>query len=146
MKYISHLSHTLKVNPRHNNDTHPSNIDIKVDFKVCPVGGHNYNDKVERRICRVRCSLEKLYNGQRLSLMQWKTVSSEISNRINDLPLTIGDCTSNLEAINLITQNRLKLGRSNERSSVGPCKMTNNTSRRYYRQTPSSFCRGLTTG
>ena len=33
--------------------------DMMVDFATCPVGGHNYNGKVERRIKHVKESLEK---------------------------------------------------------------------------------------
>ena len=32
---------------------------MMVDFATCPVGGHNYNGKVERRIKHVKESLEK---------------------------------------------------------------------------------------
>ena len=33
--------------------------DLMVTFDTCPVGGHNYNGKVERRILHIRESLEK---------------------------------------------------------------------------------------
>ena len=101
---------------------------IKVDFELCPVGGHNFNGKVERRIREVKASLKKSYNGQRLSLMQWETISAEISNCINDLPLILGNCVSDFKSIDLITPNRLKLGRNNERSPVGPFEMPTNNS------------------
>jgi hypothetical protein len=92
--------------------------DVEVEFKLCPVGGHNYNGKVERKIREIKSSLEKSCDNQRISLLQWETLSAEISNSINDLPLSLGNNVSDFEAMDLITPNRLKLGRNNERSPV----------------------------
>ena len=69
--------------------------------------------KVERKIRAVRESVEKTMQGERLSLMQWETLSSQISNSINDMPLFTEASNSSHEMSNLITPNRLKLGRNN---------------------------------
>ena len=82
---------------------------MMVDFATCPVGGHNYNGKVERRIKHVKESLEKTISNQRLSVLQWETISAEVSNAINDLPLALGNIVSDFENMDLITPNRLKL-------------------------------------
>ena len=103
--------------------------DVHVNFELCPVGGHNYHGKVERKIREIKSSLEKSYNGQRLSLLQWETVSAEIVNTINDLPLSLGNCVSDFKTMDLITPNRLKLGRNNARSPIGPYEVTSNPSR-----------------
>ena len=52
--------------------------DMMVDFATCPVGGHNYNGKVERRIKHVKESLEKTISNQRLSVLQWETSAAEV--------------------------------------------------------------------
>ena len=44
--------------------------DMMVDFATCPVGGHNYNGKVECRIKHVKESLEKTISNQQLSVLQ----------------------------------------------------------------------------
>ena len=100
--------------------------DMMVDFTTCPVGGHNYNGKVERRIQHIKQSLEKSISNQRLSILQWETVAAEVSNAINDLPLALGNIVSDFENMDLITPNRLKLGRNNERSPVSPMKVIGN--------------------
>uniref|UniRef100_A0A7M5XN02 Integrase catalytic domain-containing protein n=1 Tax=Clytia hemisphaerica TaxID=252671 RepID=A0A7M5XN02_9CNID len=102
---------------------------VDVEFELCPVDGHNYNGKVERRIREIKRSLTKSYNDQRLSVLQWETVASEISNCINDLPISLGNYVSDFESMDLITPNRLKLGRNNERSPVGPFELSNDSSR-----------------
>ena len=99
-----------------------------VEFSVCPVGGHNMNGKVERKIQEVNKSLQKFINNQRLSLMQWETLSAVIANTINDLPICVGSKTD-VENLDLITPNRLLLGRNNERSPVGDMIMTSDPSK-----------------
>ena len=65
--------------------------DMLVYFATYPVGDHNYNGKVERRIKYVKGSLEKTISNQRLSVLQWETISAEVSNAIIDLPLALGN-------------------------------------------------------
>ena len=84
------------------------------------------NGKVERKIREVRKSLEKDIQNERLSVLQWETLVSTISNRINDLPLGLGNITSDFESMDLLTPNRLRLGRNNSRSPIGNFTITNN--------------------
>ena len=82
---------------------------IKIDFETCPVGGYNMHGKVERKTQEVKKLIEKTMLNERLSVIQWETCAAEIANRINDLPLAIGDIVSDFGTIDLITPNRLKL-------------------------------------
>ena len=100
--------------------------DMMVDFATCPVGGHNYNGKVECRIKYVKESLEKTISNQWLSVLQWETISAEVLNAINDLPLALGNIVSDFENMELITPNQLKLGRNNKRTPVSPMKVVGN--------------------
>ena len=43
--------------------------DMMVDLTMCPVGGHNYNAKVEPRIRHVNESLEKTISNEGLSVL-----------------------------------------------------------------------------
>ena len=95
-------------------------IDVNVNFEVCPVGGHNFNGKVERKIREVKASINKSLSNQKLSVIQWETISSEIANSVNDLPLALHGVVADFETMDLITPNRLKLGRNNDRSPAGP--------------------------
>ena len=47
-------------------------------------------------------------------------------NAINDLPLALGNIVCDFKNMDLITHNRLKLGRNNERSPVSPMKVVRN--------------------
>ena len=90
-----------------------------VEFDVCPVGGHNFHGKVERKIRTIKETILKSAQDARLSVLEWETLSAEIANTINNLPVVIGNETEDLENLDLITPNRLKLGRNNERCPVG---------------------------
>ena len=99
--------------------------DVSVELDVCPVGGHNVHGKVERRIRHIRESLAKSVSNERLGIMQWETIAAVTANCINDLPLALGDAKGDLENLDLITPNRLLLGRNNDRSPVGSMCVTN---------------------
>ena len=95
-------------------------LEVGVEFDVVPAGGHNMTGKVERKIQEIRSSIERSYDKQRFSILQWQTVVAEIGNAINDLPLALGNLVSDFEEMDLITPNRLRMGRNNNRSPVGP--------------------------
>ena len=94
-------------------------------FQTCPVGGHNYHGKAERKIKSIQETLEKsIPPKSRLSTLEWETLCCNIGNTVNNLPVAIGNETEDLECIDLITPNRLKLGRNNDRCPVGPIEIT----------------------
>jgi hypothetical protein len=92
---------------------------------VCPVGGHNFHGKVERRINHVKESLNKSIHNERLGILQWETMAASIANCVNNLPLALGDIKGDFEVMDLITPNRLLLGRNNERSPDIPLTVVN---------------------
>ena len=94
-----------------------------VDFRTCPVGGHNFNGKAERKVRTVREILEKTVHLARLSILEWETLASTISNAMNNMPIGLGSVVSDLENLDLITPNRLKFGRNNNRSPIGPIEL-----------------------
>ena len=92
------------------------NIEYEIEFKPCPVGAHYMHGRVERKIRCVRESLERSMKGQKLSTIGWETLCSEIANCINDLPIGLNNYNADLDNLDLLTPNRLLLGRNNERS------------------------------
>ena len=92
---------------------------LHIDFDICPVQGHNMHGKVERKIKEINQSIEKSLQNHRLSIMQWETLGSSIANQINNLPIAVGDISGDFECMDLITPNRLLLGRNNERCPDG---------------------------
>ncbi|XP_066929622.1 uncharacterized protein [Clytia hemisphaerica] len=101
--------------------------DVHLEFQTCPVGGHNMHGRVERKIKSVRNSLDKNLQLHRLSIIQWETMASIISNSINNMPIAVNNIKSDVEMADLITPNRLLLGRNNERSPTGRLTAENQT-------------------
>ena len=94
-----------------------------IEFKTCPVGAHNVHGKVERKIQEVRKSIRKDVVKKKLSILQWETLGQQISNSINNLPLCIGNKTEMIENLDILTPNRLILGRNNNRCPTEPLKL-----------------------
>ena len=56
------------------------NREFGIDFSTCPIGGHNYHGRVERKIKTIQETLEKSCHNARMSVIEWETICSEISN------------------------------------------------------------------
>ena len=99
-------------------------VEHGVEFETCPVGAHNAHGKVERKIQEVKRSLEKCVGNKRLSILQWETLGQQISNSINNLPIGLGNKTEMLENLDILTPNRLLLGRNNNRCPTAPLEVS----------------------
>ena len=95
--------------------SHRLNFEYGINFYPCPVGAHYMNGKAERKIQQVQKSMSDL-DKERLSIMQWESLLASIANSINNLPLCVGNKVESLDNLDLITPNRLILGRNNDRS------------------------------
>jgi len=95
---------------------------LGIKIIVSNAKAHSERGRVERRIRVLRESMEKLgvQTSVPMTCMQWDALFSRISNTIDNLPIARGD-TSNETALgyDIITPNRLKLGRNNFRSLEG---------------------------
>ena len=102
--------------------------DSVVEFDTCPVGRDNYNEKIERRIHKIKDKriLWEEYLERKVSVLLWETLSSVIANTINDLPVELGNIISDYENMDLITPNWLRLERINDRSPAATMEVTAN--------------------
>ena len=108
-------------------------LQVDVEYETCPTAAHYIYGKVERKIRQIKDSVEKDLCNQRFSVLKWEIFAAEISNSINNLPLALGSIYSDLDNLDLITPNRLRLGRNNDRSPVGAVEVIT---------TPSRFLQG----
>jgi hypothetical protein len=84
---------------------------------------HEERGKVERRIRTLREMLLKTANKTDISMtaLEWETIFAKMSSEIDDIPIARADgSTDNDWGWNLLTPNRFKLGRSNNRAIEGP--------------------------
>lgn len=98
-------------------------VEYGVEFETCPVGAHYVHGKVERKIQEIKKSIHKTLDNRRLSVMQWETLGLEIANSINNMPIGVGNKSANLENLDILTPNRLILGRNNDRCPSIPLEL-----------------------
>ena len=97
-----------------------------IEFKVCPVGGHNFHGLVERKIRSVQDGLQACgFYKMRVHATGVQTLASLIANDINNIPLgyAYGRDENNSPLLRLLSPNMLRLGRNNSRALDGPVKL-----------------------
>ena len=104
-------------------------VEYGVEYKTCPVGAHNVHGKVERKIQEIKRSLKKCVEKNHLSVLQWETLGQQISNSINNVPIGLGNKCEMLENLDILTPNRLILGRNNGRCPTEPLMIQNDARR-----------------
>ena len=92
---------------------------VGIKFSTCPVGGHNAHGMVERSIREIKNLMLKMYKGLKLDILTLETCFAWISSELNNLPICLGSRVDNLDHLDLITPNRLLLGRNNRRALGG---------------------------
>ena len=107
-------------------DVHNKLSELGTDFEPCPVGAHYMHGKVERKIRDVRMLFSKHLQNHRLSIIQWETLGDQVANSINNLPIALGNVSQSLENLDLLTPNRLILGRNNSRCPSEKMLITEN--------------------
>ena len=84
----------------------------------CPVGAHYMHGKFERKLRHFQEFFSKCTTNCRLSVIQWETLGNQIVNSINNPPIAVGNIIQDLENLDILTPNRLRLSRNREVSSI----------------------------
>ena len=101
---------------------HRLSVEYGIDFKTCPVGAHYVHGKVERKIQDIKKSFA-LIEKNRLSIIQWESLGQQVANGINNMPIALGNKVECLESLDILTPNRLILGRNNSRCPAEPLEV-----------------------
>jgi hypothetical protein len=102
-----------------------------MSFKVTVANpkAHHEQGRVERRIRVLRDMLQRLSDTEDTcrTLLEWETIFARISSQVDDLPIARGSATPATDlGWEIITPNRLKLGRNAHRNLEGPVVLNNN--------------------
>ena len=90
-----------------------------IEFETAPVGHHSATGMAERAIREVRKLFDNLSSGLKLDILQYETAFSYICSELNNLPLGTVKNNKDFDSVDLLSPNRLILGRNNSRSPVG---------------------------
>ena len=113
------------------NVKHKLHLEYGVAFETCPVGAHYMHGKVERKIRHVQESFLKCNEKNRLSIIQWETLGDQIANSVNNMPIAFGNVVQDLENLDILTPNRLMLGRNNDRCPIGAVTVTSDAKKSF---------------
>jgi hypothetical protein len=97
------------------------------EVHVCPPKAHQEQGRVESKIKQLKETLQQLSESTTVcnTLLGWETTFSLIANRIDSLPIARGSASAASDlGWEVITANRLKLGRNNHRQLVGHIQIT----------------------
>ena len=98
---------------------HQLHVKVNAEFKVFPVGGHNMNGTVNKKIREMKGSVLKSLENERKLLLPWETPASKIGNTVKSLPISLRKLIPQFENINQQTPNQSCLGRKNDQSPIG---------------------------
>ena len=89
---------------------------VGIEYEVCPPHAHYFHGAVERSILEMKRILKAVFEGFKLSLFSYETAFQFCANQLNDVPICVGSRTDNLGNRDVLTPNRLLLGRNNKRA------------------------------
>ena len=115
---------SMEINVTDLTNTLGGRYNVGIDFRTTPVGGHNQNGVVERSIRSIQELFKKVFYGLKMDITAIETAFCWISNQLNNVPLCLGNRTSNLDSVDLITPSRLILGRASTRASGGYARIS----------------------
>ena len=96
-----------------------TNHQVGLVHEYVAVGAHNANGQCERAIQEIKKILNTVYKGLKLDILAYETSFSWTCNELNNIPICIGSRYKDLDHLDLITPNRLLLGRNNRRAQSG---------------------------
>ena len=97
---------------------------VGVSYSTCPVGGHNVQGVVERSIRSVQDLFKRVFEGLKMDALALETAFCWMSAQLNDLPISLGNRTEDLDSVDVITPSRLLLGRSSTRAAGGYARIS----------------------
>ena len=104
-----------------------SHYGVGFEYEVCPPHAHYMHGAVERSIKEIKRLLNNTFVGLKLHLLAFETALSFCCNQLNNLPICLGSRTNHLGHRDVITPNRLILGRNNKRSPASITHVPSNS-------------------
>ena len=101
---------------------------LGITITVSTPKAHEERGRVENKVKQLRSALKQLSidTTTPLPALQWETVFSKIANHLDNIPMAKGNGSNNADlGFDILTPNRLKLGKNNYRSLEGSIEMTN---------------------
>ena len=92
---------------------------VGLEFEMCPPGAHHHQGMVERSIKEIKKVFQVVFGGLKLDILSYETAFSFVANELNNFPVCLGSKTECLNKLDVITPNRLIVGRNNRAALSG---------------------------
>ena len=100
---------------------------VGFEYEVCPPHAHYMHGAVERSIKEIKRLLDNTFKGLKLHLLAFETALAFCCNQLNNLPVCLGSKVDHLGHRDVLTPNRLILGRNNKRSPSSITQVPSNS-------------------
>ena len=100
---------------------------VGFDYEVCPPHAHYFHGAVERSIKEIKRLFNNTFQGLKLHLLAFETALAFCTNQLNNLPITLGTRVDHLGHRDVLTPNRLIMGRNNKRSPSSITQVPSNS-------------------
>ena len=101
-----------------------SKYSVGVEHEICAVGRHDRHGMVERSVQDVKKLFVQVFKGVKMDLFAYETGFAFVANELNCLPICLGSKYEGLGHTDLITANRLLMGRNNRHAPLGYPRIT----------------------
>ena len=101
---------------------------LGITVSVSTPKAHEERGRVENKVKQLRTALKQLSidTSAPLTVLQWETVFAKIANHLDNIPIAKGNNSNNSDlGFDIITPNRMKLGKNNYRSLNGSIDISN---------------------
>ena len=101
---------------------------LGITISVSTPKAHEERGRVENKVKQLRSALKQLSvdTSAPLTVLQWETVFTKIANHLDNIPIAKGNNSNNSDlGFDILTPNRMKLGKNNYRSLNGSIDITN---------------------
>ena len=100
---------------------------VGFDYEVCPPHAHYFHGAVERSIKEIKRIFNHMFKGLKLHLLAFETAFAYCCNSLNNLPVSLGSRVDHLGHRDVLTPNRLIMGRNNKRSPDSVTQVPSNS-------------------
>ena len=101
---------------------------LGITVSVSTPKAHEERGRVENKVKQLRTALKQLSidTSAPLTVLQWETVFAKIANHLDNIPIAKGNNSNNSDlGFDILTPNRMKLGKNNYRSLNGSIDISN---------------------
>ena len=105
-----------------NNLTH-GQTQRTVRFQTIPVSGHNWNGLIERSVKTFKEMFQAIFEGRKMSVLEFESAFSYVANQINCLPLATLSNYDSYDLCDIITPSRIVAGLNTNNVNAGPIQL-----------------------